>query len=239
MTLILLGPPGVGKGTQGVRIAAHYQAPHISTGNMLREAVERGTELGLKVKSIMDRGELVPDDVMIGVVADRMRQADVRRGFVLDGFPRTVPQAAALDGIMREQKLRLDAALVIDASVETIVTRLSGRRVCTTCSRNYHVTFSPPKRDGQCDDDGAKLLQRDDDREEVIRDRLHLYARKTAPLVDFYRKLGLLCQVGGDGTPDEVFARIVAGLARCQRDQESSGGRAGDADRGGAGAPCV
>ena len=210
--IILLGPPGVGKGTQGIRVSAHYGAQHISTGNMLRDAVERGTELGRQAKSIMDRGELVPDDVMIGVVRDRMAEQDVRAGFILDGFPRTVPQAEAFERILVERHLALDAAVVIDAPVETIVERLGGRRLCPTCNRNYHVTMGPPRVEGHCDEGHGALVQREDDHESVIRDRLNLYALKTAPLVDFYRKKGMLLEVAGGGTPREVFGRLLVGL---------------------------
>lgn len=210
--LVLLGPPGVGKGTQGARVAAHFSAPHISTGAMLREAVDRGTPLGRKAKAIMERGELVPDDVMIGVVAERLAQADARAGFVLDGFPRTVPQAEALDRIARERGHHLDGALLIDAPVETIVARLAGRRTCPRCSRNYHVSMEPPRREGVCDADGAALVQREDDREETIRERLNLYCHKTAPLVAYYRGRHELIEVAGDASPDEVFARIITRL---------------------------
>ena len=209
MRVILLGPPGVGKGTQGVRIARHFGAPHISTGNMLREAVESGTELGMQAKSIMDRGDLVPDDVMIGVVRDRLAAPDTESGFVLDGFPRTVPQAEALGIMLDEMKMPLDAAIVIDAPVETIVERLGGRRVCPVCKTNYHVTGSPPREAGRCDEGHGALIQREDDREEVIRERLSLYAHKTAPLVNYYRQAGRLIPVAGAGAPEDVFGRLV------------------------------
>lgn len=217
MRVILLGPPGVGKGTQGVRIAAHYGATHVSTGAMLRDAITEGRELGLKVKPYMDLGKLAPDDVMIGVVEDRMERDDVERGFVLDGFPRTVPQAQALDAILERHDLPVDYALVIDAPVETIVKRISGRRVCSICGRNYHVDFHPPRLLGTCDEGHGPLIQRPDDRESVVRDRLSVYARETCPLVDFFRKRGILLEVAGDGPPDEVFGRVVAGLGSAGR----------------------
>lgn len=213
MHLVLLGPPGVGKGTQGLRLAQHFRSPHISTGNMLRDAVAKGTPLGQKVRSIMDLGGLVPDDVMIGVVGDRLAESDVRAGFVLDGFPRTVPQAEALDGILSKNGLGVDRAVVIDAPIEVIVSRLSGRRVCTVCARTYHVQNDPPRSPGQCDDGHGELIQREDDREDVTRDRISLYARLTAPLVDFYRKKGLMLKVAGEGPQDEVFDHIVRSLA--------------------------
>jgi adenylate kinase len=179
---------------------------------MLREAVEHGSPLGLQAKSVMERGELVPDDVMIGLVADRVQAPDAAGGFVLDGFPRTVPQAVALGEMLRAADRPLDRAVVIDVAVEVIVHRLAGRRTCSVCGRIYHVTMDPPREADRCDDGHGPLIQRPDDREQVIRERLSVYCTKTAPLVSYYRGQGQALEVNGEGSPAEVFARLLAGL---------------------------
>ena len=205
--LLVLGKQGAGKGTQAVRIADHYGAPHISTGDMFREAATSGSSFGLKAKEFMTRGELVPDEVVIGVVAERLAQEDVvDHGFILDGFPRTKVQAEALQQLLGPKGL--DAAVDIDVPTEVVVERISGRRVCTTCGATYSVN-APPKVDWTCDKDGGAVVQREDDTPDAVRRRLDLYERNTRPLLDYYESLGLLATVDGDGDPDQVFDRIL------------------------------
>ena len=210
--LLVLGKQGAGKGTQAVRIADHYGAPHISTGDMFRAAVAAGTPFGLKANEYMKRGELVPDDVVIGLVAERLAKDDaVEHGFVLDGFPRTKVQAEELQRILGPDGL--DAAVDIDVPTDTVIERISGRRVCTTCGTPYHVN-APPKVGWICDKDGGEVVQREDDTPEAVTKRLELYEQATRPLLDFYKDLGLLVTVNGVGDPDEVFNRVIEGLAR-------------------------
>jgi adenylate kinase len=209
MRLVLLGPPGAGKGTQARRLAARWSVPQVSTGDMLREAVARGTRLGLEARRYMDAGELVPDAVMIGLVRERLAQPDGRKGFVLDGFPRTAAQAEALDQLLEAEGTPLDRVVLVQLADEDLVTRLSGRRVCRSCGRNYHVTFSPPQVAGRCDACGGELSQRTDDEEATVRRRLAVYARDTRPLVDYYRRRGLLTTISGAGTMDAVQAELV------------------------------
>jgi len=210
--LLVLGKQGAGKGTQAVRMAEHYGAPHISTGDMFRAAVAAGTPFGLKANEYMKRGELVPDDVVIGVVAERLAKDDaVDHGFVLDGFPRTKIQAEELQRLLGPDGL--DAAVDIDVPTEVVIDRISGRRVCKTCGATYHVT-APPENDWVCDRDGGEVVQREDDTPEAVTKRLELYERDTRPLLDFYEGLGLLVTIDGVGDPDEVFSRVVEGLPR-------------------------
>jgi adenylate kinase len=208
LNLILLGPPGSGKGTQGERLQEDLELPYYATGDILRGAVKDGTEIGLKAKEYMDRGDLVPDEVIIGVIADRLESGEADHGFILDGFPRTVPQAEALDQKLGEISRQLTAVILIDVPDDEIVRRLSGRRVCTQGNHVYHVDFSPPEQEGLCDIDGSELIVRDDDNAEVIRNRLVQYHDKTAPLVDFYDGQALLNRVDGSMDPDRVGEAI-------------------------------
>ncbi|TDA29762.1 MAG: adenylate kinase [Archaeoglobi archaeon] len=205
MNLILLGAPGAGKGTQAKFIVEKYGIPQISTGDMLREAVAKGTELGKKAKEFMSQGKLVPDEIVIGIVKERLRQKDCEGGFILDGFPRTIAQAEALDRIMAEMGRKIDAVINISVPEEEIVRRIVNRRICRKCGAIYHLIYDPPKRPGICDKCGGELYQRDDDREEVVRQRFAVYRKSTQPLIDYYRKRGVLYEV--DGTKDIVSVK--------------------------------
>lgn len=201
MNLILLGAPGAGKGTQAQKLSDKIGIPQISTGDMLRKAQREGTEMGLQAKKFMDAGELVPDEVVVGIVKDRLAESDCAKGFILDGFPRTVPQADALG----EAGVKLDFALNIDVPQAELLGRLTGRRSCPKCGAMYHVMFTPPKVEGVCDKCGTALYQRDDDNETTVRSRLETYEEKTAPLIRYYGDRGVLKNVPGAGSPDEVF----------------------------------
>ncbi len=210
MNVILMGPPGAGKGTQAKRIARKLNIPHISTGDMLREAVAAGTDLGLKVKEIMDKGLLVPDDLMIDLVRERLAREDTKNGFILDGFPRTVEQAIALDKMLDELKKEIDVALLVDVDEEEIVKRISSRRICPECGKVYNLLTLRPEVEGYCDNDGSKLIQRDDDKPETVRARYRVYSDKTAPVIRYYSgEKGLLVKVDGSGEIDAVTAEIV------------------------------
>jgi adenylate kinase len=211
MNVVLFGPPGAGKGTQAKELTKKYGIPHISTGDILRANVRDGTELGMKAKEYMDRGELVPDTVLIGLIRNRLNEPDCKAGYLLDGYPRTIPQADALDIILREIGKPLDVVINIDVSDDSLVERLSGRRTCPSCGESYHVVFNPPEHQGVCDACGSQLYQRDDDREEVIRQRLAVYNQKTKPLIDYYAKAGILVNIDGSRSVDEVF-RAVSGV---------------------------
>jgi adenylate kinase len=221
LNLILLGPPGSGKGTQGERLQEDFRLPYYATGDILRAAVKEGTEIGNQAKEFMDRGDLVPDDVIIGVIAERLQQEEAADGFILDGFPRTVPQAEALDSKMKELKREMMAAILIDVSEDEVLRRLGGRR---TCEQNpghiYHVEFDPPKQEDVCDIDGGKLLVRDDDKPEVIKNRLAQYKEKTEPLTAYYEERGILNHVDGSESPDEVEEAIHGILATLRREEE-------------------
>jgi adenylate kinase len=197
MKLILLGPPGAGKGTQAKMLMDRFGIPQISTGDILRAALKDGTPMGLKAKSFMDAGGLVPDEVVVGIVRERLQKADCAKGFILDGFPRTVPQADALTESLLELGKDLDAVVSLDVDVEALVERLTGRRTCRDCGRGFHVKFDPPAAEGRCDACGGDLLQRDDDQEVTIRRRLDVYAEQTSPLVAYYREAGLLAAIDG------------------------------------------
>ena len=209
MGIILLGPPGAGKGTQAKRLTEEFAIPQISTGDMLRAAVKNGTELGLKAKSFMDAGGLVPDEVVIGIVKERLAQADCEKGFILDGFPRTIPQAEALDRVAGELGKEIRFVLSLDVDPDELMERLCGRRTCTGCGAMYHVKFSVPKAQGKCDKCGAALIQRDDDKEETIRKRLDNYNKSTAPLLDYYRNTGKIRSVMASGAIDAIYSSIV------------------------------
>ena len=213
LNLILFGPPGAGKGTQAARLHDDFQVPYIATGDMLRENVREGTELGREAKSYMDAGDLVPDGVIVAMAAERLQEDDARDGFILDGFPRTIDQAKALDKQLGELGRRITAVLLLDVPDEEVERRLSGRRVCVKKGHNYHVEFDPPKREGVCDQDGSRLIQRDDDQPEVIRNRLGVYHRQTEPLVDYYDDQGLLRRIDGTRDPTEVHDHIRAVIA--------------------------
>jgi adenylate kinase len=209
LNLILLGPPGAGKGTQAERLQEDFPLAYVATGDILRAAVKEGTELGTEAKAYMDRGELVPDDVIIGVILDRLAESDTADGFLLDGFPRTAKQAEALDEALSHVDRRLSAALLIDVPEDDIVRRLSGRRICPN-GHVYHVEHNPPKQEGRCDVDGEELRQREDDREETIRKRLQVYRDQTSPLIDYYDERDILHRFDGTRSPTEVHDHLRA-----------------------------
>ena len=207
MNLIFLGPPGAGKGTMASRLAEEKGIPHVSTGDIFRENINNETDLGKRVKAILDSGELVPDELTIELVRDRLSQEDAKKGFILDGFPRTIPQAEALDGFAR-----IDRVVRFILGDEEIVKRLSGRRVHKASGRTYHIEFSPPKAPGKDDVTGEELMQRPDDREESIKNRLEVYRRQTEPLVDYYQERGLLVDIDARPEPDTVFANLTKSI---------------------------
>jgi adenylate kinase len=219
LNLILFGPPGAGKGTQAERLQRDFQLPYIATGNMLRENVEEGTDLGKEAQRYMDKGDLVPDDVIVEMVAERLQQEDAQDGFILDGFPRTVPQAEALDKQLSDLGRRITAVLLLDVPDDELERRLSGRRVCVKKGHNYHVEFDPPKREDVCDQDGSRLIQRDDDKPEVVRNRLKTYHEKTAPVIDYYDDQGLLKRIDGTRDPSDVHDHIRAVIATLRMEE--------------------
>ncbi|MFV8829680.1 adenylate kinase [Alkalihalobacterium sp. APHAB7] len=208
MNLILMGLPGAGKGTQAEKIVENYGIPHISTGDMFRAAIKNETELGMKAKSFMDAGELVPDEVTIGIVRERLSQADCEKGFLLDGFPRTVAQAEALDGMLSSLERKIDFVINIDVPEGILMDRLTGRRVSPTSGRTYHVIFNPPKVEGICDVDGSQLIQRDDDKPETVKKRLEVNIKQSKPLLDFYSEKGVLRDIDGLQEIGQVFENI-------------------------------
>ena len=204
MKLVLLGPPGAGKGTHAQVLSQNWNLAHISTGDMLREALRAATPLGLKAKECMEKGGLVPDEIVIGIVRERLSKPDARKGFILDGFPRTSQQAESLDETLGELKMPLDLAIYFKTSLAVIIRRLSGRRICSKCGKTYHLVNFKPKMQGICDDCGADLMQRPDDREEVIENRLRAYEKQTSPLIDHYKKKKILAEVSGDLEVDDL-----------------------------------
>jgi adenylate kinase len=212
--LVLVGPPGAGKGTQAQFIASHLSIPKISTGDIFRHNVSTGTELGREAKAYMDRGDLVPDEVTIAMVTSRLTEPDAQAGFLLDGFPRNVPQAETLRKMLSEWDTRLDVVLELVVEDDEVVRRLSGRRTCRTCGRIWHVLFEPPARPGVCDDCSGELFQRDDDREQTIRHRLDVYAEQTQPLIAFYADDGILLGIDATGPVEEITERAMLALRR-------------------------
>lgn len=214
MRIVILGPPGAGKGTQADFIINKYNIPHISTGDIFRENIKNGTELGKKAKSYMDKGLLVPDELVIDIVKDRLAKDDCKKGFLLDGFPRTVAQAVSLDAELNKDGRGLNKVVNIDVNPEILVDRAVGRRVCKTCGATYHVKYNPPKVEGVCDKDGTALIQRDDDTEETVKTRIKVYFEQTAPLIDYYKAQSLLLNIDGAQDINKVFEDIVEGLEK-------------------------
>lgn len=208
MNIILMGLPGAGKGTQADSIVEKYETPHISTGDMFRAAIAEGTELGIKAKSYMDQGALVPDEVTIGIVRERLSKPDCDKGFLLDGFPRTVPQAEALDALLADMGRKIEYVLNIEVDPEELVKRLSGRRICKTCGTSYHLQFNPPKVEGKCDKDGGDLYQREDDNPETVKNRLDVNMTQTAPLLAFYNEKEVLSNIDGQQDIEDVFKEL-------------------------------
>ncbi len=212
MNIILLGPPGSGKGTQAKEIIEKHRIPQISTGDLLREAVKNQTELGKQAKEYMDAGKLVPDEVVVGMVKERLQKDDCKNGFILDGFPRTVPQAESLDQTLSEVGKKIDKVVSIEVPDSEVVERLSGRRTCENCGTMYHVSFNPPKQEGVCDKCGGKLYQRDDDNENTIKNRLQVYHDQTAPLKDYYSPKGIVKEIEGVGDISKIKEAVLKAL---------------------------
>lgn len=208
MKIIMLGAPGAGKGSQASRIAKEYQLPHISTGDIFRANLKEETELGKRAKSFMDKGELVPDDITIAMLLDRIHKEDCKNGYILDGFPRTIPQAEALKEALAKKDEKIDLALDVEASDELIIKRMAGRRTCPACGAIYHIVTLPPKTDGICDRCGADLIQRKDDNEETVKNRLKIYHEVTEPLISYYKKEGILEEIDGAEELDKVFEKV-------------------------------
>lgn len=208
MRIVFLGAPGSGKGTQARRLMEEYASPQISTGDLLRAAVAADTELGRKAKAAMDAGKLVADEIVIGMIRERLRSKDTKFGFILDGFPRSNAQALALDQMLEQEGKPLHKAILLDVKFDGLIKRLTGRRTCSVCGHLYNVHYSPPKKPGVCDHDGGELVQRPDDNEEVISKRLKVYQDQTAPLIDYYKKQNKFAAVDGEGSMDDIFGRI-------------------------------
>jgi adenylate kinase len=209
MDFILLGPPGAGKGTQAKLMIDKWDIPQISTGDILRAAVREGTTLGIEAKGFMDSGELVPDRVVIGIIAERLKEGDAADGFILDGFPRTIPQAEALQEILVELGRNIDHVISIEVDDDELVTRLTGRRMCKGCGESFHVVFNPSSKEGVCDRCSGELYQRDDDKEETIRQRLAVYSDQTEPLIEYYDKQGKVRRIEGTGSIEDIFTRVL------------------------------
>ena len=209
MKIIMLGAPGAGKGTQAKKIAEKYSIPHISTGDIFRANIKNNTELGQKAKTYMDKGELVPDELVVDLIMDRFKEADCANGYVLDGFPRTIPQAEALDKALAANNEAVDFAINVEVPDENIINRMSGRRACVGCGATYHIQFNAPKVEGVCDTCGEKLILRDDDKPETVKNRLSVYHEQTQPLIDYYTEAGILKEVDGTIDINDVFAEIV------------------------------
>jgi adenylate kinase len=222
LNLVLLGPPGSGKGTQGERLNEDLRLPYYATGDILRAAVRDETELGREAKEYMDRGDLVPDEVIVGVIAERIDSSEARDGFILDGFPRTTPQAEALDAKLTELGRAVTAVLLIDVSDDEVVRRLGGRRTCEANGHVFHVEFEPPKQEDVCDIDGSALIVRDDDKPEVIRKRLHTYHEKTEPLVSYYDNRSVLRRIEGEAAPEEVAEQVRRTLTTLRMEQDEA-----------------
>ena len=220
LNLILMGPPGAGKGTQAERLIDDFDLPYYATGDILRAAVKEETDLGKEAKDYMDRGDLVPDDLICRVIMERLDTDEAADGFLLDGFPRTVPQAETLEEALEKRGRSLTAGLLIDASDEEVIRRLSGRRICVKNQHVYHVEFDPPKNEGVCDQDGSRLIQRDDDKPETVKKRLDVYHEQTEPVISWYEEKGLLRRFDGGRSPDEVHAHIRATLATLRLEAE-------------------
>ena len=210
MKIIMLGAPGAGKGTQAKKIAEKYQIPHISTGDIFRANIKNGTELGKKAKTYMDQGALVPDELVVDLVVDRVAQEDAKNGYVLDGFPRTIPQAEALDAALEKINDKVDYAIDVDVPDENIINRMSGRRACVSCGGTYHIVYNPTKEEGVCDACGGKLILRDDDQPETVKNRLKVYHEQTQPLIEYYQKKNILKSVDGTQDMSKVFSDIIA-----------------------------
>lgn len=212
MNLLIMGPPGAGKGTQAEVLVKDLSITHISTGDMFRSAIKEGTEMGKKAKEYMDRGELVPDEVVVGMVKERLAMSDCAKGFLLDGFPRTLPQAEALDETLKALTIKLDGVINIDVPRERLMARLTGRRICKGCGASYHVLFNPPKDAGKCNSCAGELYQRSDDNEEAVSNRLDVYESQTQPLIDYYVKVNLLKNINGDQDIKKVLDDVLASL---------------------------